>query len=338
VGTDDIQFNITIHSNTFIDAHADTTCISIVEQPSIDIHDNIFIHTGGASTTARISITGTLLTTASCNVSNNVILSDTYCGTIVVGGELAARANKINNITIIGNYLNMTNHTNSIHGIGLFRQNSPTIKYNKVVGTGLGIVVKCLETESSGGNVGYNTLVECLAPMFGKGSNGVTFNNNTIYNTEKIYGAFAFQICEYTGSTAALNNVFKNNVVYSIALNDSNPAHNNILNTDQSPAQMITNGNVLSNNCVYNLHGPYSSSYATLALAQAAGIEVDSISTNPNLTTGLWPTIPIEVGEDLGATYDDGLDTTTNFGNATTIPVVVTKQQVEPWQVGAFVQ
>ena len=34
---------------------------------------------------------------------------------------------------------------------------------------------------------------------------------------------------------------------------------------------------------------------------------------------------------------DDGLDSTTNWGDASTVPVVVTKQQTAPWDIGAYV-
>lgn len=80
--------------------------------------------------------------------------------------------------------------------------------------------------------------------------------------------------------------------------------------------------------------------YSNLATAQAASLLLECLNSNPNIISisDLWPTIPIEIGEDLGTDYDDGLDIMTNWGSSTTVPSVVTKQQSGTWQIGAYIQ
>jgi len=65
--------------------------------------------------------------------------------------------------------------------------------------------------------------------------------------------------------------------------------------------------------------------------------EANSIFQNPNLVN-LIPSVEIENAEDLGLSYNDGLDVLTVWGNGTTIPSYATKKQGDNWQVGAFVQ
>ena len=45
----------------------------------------------------------------------------------------------------------------------------------------------------------------------------------------------------------------------------------------------------------------------------------------------------IGYGDALAATYDDGLDSTTDWGDEDNVPTVVTKRQTAPWDVGAYV-
>lgn len=52
----------------------------------------------------------------------------------------------------------------------------------------------------------------------------------------------------------------------------------------------------------------------------------------------LYPTTALVIGEDLGTAYDDGIAISSNWGNATNVPVIVTKQQGAGWQIGAYVK
>jgi len=99
--------------------------------------------------------------------------------------------------------------------------------------------------------------------------------------------------------------------------------------------------NVFHNNDFYSDEGfqirVLGVDYDSLAAWQATGLEVDSISQNPNLTNNI-PNTAIAEGENLGSTYEDGLDISTDWGDENTLPVVVTKKQTGTWQIGAYIQ
>jgi hypothetical protein len=100
------------------------------------------------------------------------------------------------------------------------------------------------------------------------------------------------------------------------------------------------NGCVVENSVVYGAEFKLTdnaTTYATLALAQAAGWMADSVDTDP-LLANMIPATPITGAEDLGDDYDDGLDVASTFGSATTLPSIVTKQQPATWQMGAYIQ
>lgn len=58
-----------------------------------------------------------------------------------------------------------------------------------------------------------------------------------------------------------------------------------------------------------------------------------------NLTlSALWPIPAITGGINLGSPYDYGLDISTNWGNDTQLPIVITKQQSSNWDIGAYIK
>lgn len=73
-----------------------------------------------------------------------------------------------------------------------------------------------------------------------------------------------------------------------------------------------------------------------------ATYEANSAYGNPAIVSdsNIYPLLPILIGENLGATFEDALDISTNWGNENQVPSVVTKKQPSTglWQVGAYVQ
>lgn len=122
---------------------------------------------------------------------------------------------------------------------------------------------------------------------------------------------------------------------------------NNIINTKVDGACILAikaSEIVSNNNLFYNGYtGPLAFSFngaKSLSEWTSLGYDANSLNQNPNLNANLIPAPPISIGENLGATYEDGLDVSTNWGSASQIPNVITKKQptVGAWQVGAYVQ
>lgn len=99
---------------------------------------------------------------------------------------------------------------------------------------------------------------------------------------------------------------------------------------------IVSNKNVFDGSGIFNI---YTGADRDFSQWQGLGFDINSLNQSANLTTGLWPTTPIIIGENLDATYENGLDISTNWGSVTTVPSVVTKKQTGTnWQVGAYVQ
>jgi hypothetical protein len=71
-----------------------------------------------------------------------------------------------------------------------------------------------------------------------------------------------------------------------------------------------------------------------LTAGQYAGLFTDPSNGDFTLKIG---SVAIGAGVDLGASYDDGLDASTDWGDSSTVPVIVTKQQGASWDIGAYV-
>jgi hypothetical protein len=327
-------FVCTVRQNTFTDNYADNYDILLYEQASAMVRNNIFNHTGTASTNYFVVLENRVNTCTAASIINNVFNSSTYKPYCTIGTDDAACANKMQNPKIERN--RMTHSIpNTEHGCGIFRQNNLSMKYNYSENSGIAYITKALESESSGGVVMYNLAINCANGLLAKGSNGIKFYNNTIVNTlSNLVYAFNLMNSEYAGSVMAMNCEFKNNIIY----NTTTGSVVLFIPASMDESDITDNGNVLSNNIIYSPNTPYAAFASTLAAAQLLGLEANSLSTNPNLDANYIPTVAIENAEDLGETYEDGLDVTTDWGDENTLPVVVTKKQGAVWQNGAYIK
>lgn len=243
--------------------------------------------------------------------NNNKILSKTitssYC--IMVGAEASsANNNKITYAELLNNYLS-TEVAGTQHGFLCGFVGNYKIKYNKSIGSYIGGVVK------GGANadniISHNLLKDCTIGFWWKDAVYSNFINNTISGSGD-----NFRMTENLDTNIGCSNmVVKNNFLQA----------NDIVITDSTGT---------FNYNIYKVGIPIAS--GTFAQWQALGNEANGREENITLVD-MIPTIPISEGEDLGSTYDDGLDSSTSWGSDTKIPIVVKKQQGASWDIGAYV-
>ena len=222
------------------------------------------------------------------------------------------------------------------HGVFIYGQETE-IKYNIVRGTFLAFVIKSAGL-SYPSVLSYNIIEECSAAFTIKGSPDTTIYNNTFVN-DTINGAqfLQLQADELFVGSYSINLLFKNNIQVS------NDNYNGIF---LSATTNDVVGATFDNNIYYKNNGGTdfavfnSPGKKTFVEWQALGFDLNSSIQNPQLTDNVpsASSVAIGNGEDLGASFNDGLDASTNWGNNETLPVVVTKQQNTNWDIGAYIK
>lgn len=283
------------------------------------------------------------VTSGANKINYNFVKSESLTGVCISIGMEDGHGNIADNSEIIGNFIEGFKKNNplsdgSIHGILANCGKNMIIKYNYVGHTVAGLVVKTgIQDTYTENGVIYNILEDNTEGVFIRGIAGINVFGNTIYHSDNTYtnafiaGVIANENSAVAGDQFCENVIVKNNIIYA----DANSGY-----LVQFDAHASANGCIAEYNQLYGAsYLLYDGvSYSNLSTSQAAGKLLNCEVGNPNLTLGLWPTTPITIGENLDTDYDDGLDITTNWGNTTQVPTVVTKQQSVPWQVGAYVQ
>lgn len=230
--------------------------------------------------------------------------------------------------------------TSSVHALFISGGVNVKIAYNRIGHTLLGIVVKTGLTAQPYTLEGvYGNLLEDVSTnIWARGVSALNIFNNTIKHSSVSYtqgfatGIIADENSAQGGTQNSANIIVKNNII-------DVPASGTLVSFDTAASTTslaeyndINGGNVLLAYGVTN--------YTSLATAQAAGRLLNCVVQDPLLSSDLIPASPIIIGQDLGDTYDTGLDVTTTWGSSTTTPVIVTRDQqaVGDWEVGAFVQ
>ena len=200
-----------------------------------------------------------------------------------------------------------------------------------------GIVVKTgLQNAYTSGGVFANLVEDCNNAIWFSGVSAANCFNNTIRQTSTAYaeqfsrGITALENTSQAGDQFSENIICKNNIM------DIQVAEGTCVYFDDHAAD---NGCSITDSVLSGAQYKLSDgaiNYATLALAQGAGWCAGCSEINPQLNASLIPLTPIQ-GVNLGVYYDDGLDASTDWGSITHTPVVVTKQQGETWDCGAYV-
>lgn len=305
--------------------------IRISDQKSFDsIGDIINIPvTGGIPLV--IGSSGT--TSSKTSVVNCVVINKAVDGYAVsIGAETSGAGNgKLTNITVSkclllgAKYYNPSIPTLATHGIFVGYQNtSAAINLNLVDGFSFGVGIKGgLDYTST--TIKYNLIKNNKAEgVVLAGARNVKVYNNTFEdNSKEIY---AYTI-DSQGATGALikNNIFKNTNGWIYYFADS----------------ASYSGHVINNNTIYFTSQLARNVSVDLNINQwqSAGFDTVSVNANPLLTNSIPASNSpsIGVGENLGASFNTGLDIGTNWGSETQLPNVVTKLQPTLWDCGAYI-
>lgn len=271
------------------------------------------------------------------HVRNNYMHSESLSGiTLGVGSEVAY-ADKILDCVVTGNrvigsLLNYPGSATTTHSLFVTSGINFKVAYNKIEYSAIGIVLKSLAQTYTAEGIYYNIINNSRTGIYLRGVSGTNVYNNTIINTLGTFqvGIRADENSAQAGTQECSNIIIKNNII------QSSTGTGNLIQFD---AYAGSHGCIAENNQLFG--GQYlladGTNYSDLATAQAANKLLNCVVGDPSLNASLVPTTPIS-GADLGADYDDGLDTTSTFGSPTTLPVIVTKQQPATWQKGAFIQ
>jgi hypothetical protein len=318
----DYPFTSVLLDRCTLDNKSNQVFVNLVNQLDVDITNCTMI-----SDILYPIMVSTATQATNVNISSNFIKANYQDGyAIKVGSETTATGNdvmdsvKIERNIIYGQKYYNSSATPGCHGIFVgFQGTKVRIRYNNVIGTGIGIITKGSNTDGTNTIISYNLVKDSyLEALYTKGVDKVKFYNNTTVNNSK-----EFYASVNTGSDAVNDIEVKNNIFY----NTSGYIYVFDLGSYSLP-------NVIDYNTVYFTDKLcILSADVTWPELQLAGYDVHSYNQNPNFTSAsqLWPITQFD-GADLTSTYNTGLDISTSW------PIVVTKQQGATWQIGAYVK
>lgn len=230
------------------------------------------------------------------------------------------------------------------HAMFCFAQNM-TFKYNYVNGSFLGLVVKH-KGLAYVTNALYNIFIDCDSALTIKGAPGTLMYGNTIVqNTRAGTMLQLVEDAETDPDTYSINCDFKNNICASYGSLDSDyiaTDANNIAGLDSDYNVFYK---AYSGNDPFIYESPARKDFADWKADLTQDInsyESDPLlqdETDPNTCYPTGVSDAIGNGSDVGAAYDDGLDTATDFDDSDEdgLAVVVTKQQGVNWDIGAYI-
>ena len=316
-----------------------------------EVKNNLFNYFSGDSTGvtgAEIALqrsSGNTATFDLIEVSGNKILSNRATNyNIEIGNEGTSTSDNKNTSSIIQkNYIRGANYYAyatgvSVHATFIGFQSNGKVLYNFINGGGYAVIIKG-STGTIGGNVRGNVIIDSDKAIYSKGAQQIIINNNTIIMTERVtQPEFGIALLVNTGGDIPNGCVVKNNIIISLSSNTFNAINVGAEGT-----------NDIDYNIYYCPNGTLQFIVAgvakTFAQWQALGHDTHSIVLTDAQYNGLLNadyslkagSIAIGAGVALDAAYDDGLDASTAWGNDTTLPVIVTKQQAAAWDCGAYV-
>ena len=289
-------------------------------------------------------------------IKYNTIHQPADGGSITLGSDANNTwDNGHNGSQIIGNsiyglwYYSPNSVTNVGHGIAVFNCIDVHVKYNYANGTNHLVVYKASDRVTAMANTdavcSYNVGINNDGSLFPKTMSGIKFYNNTTYADNANIQGMAGGVYVLASSGAATNNVFKNNLFI-----DRTPLRAGVVVIEIGQPGSLS-GFVSDYNIVYSENNKIADISSTeYTWAGWQGLGYDANSTNATLSqadnmfadsTNYKPTetaISHTGGEDLGATYRDGLHINSDFYNGYTnySPYVETYLQLTDWHRGAW--
>jgi hypothetical protein len=320
--------------NNIITAISTVGCISISNDDLVEIDGNTL-----TSNTSNILITATSRKITSFSITNNVITNtsqsnpgiqlgtdnstsgqDNLEGMVISGNKITADITKID--------------TNSVHAVAIFMNKNVKVSYYNVSYASIGVVFKSQGNTNTGAYCQYSVFKNCAYNLFSKSQSGVKYINNTIYNDHLFSTWMGVELMKNdVGSTVGSENTYLRNNVIANYCPTSNTSHYLLYVDSFSQAGFDSDYNIFYATHPDNIRFQWGGTIVTsLAAWQAlTGNDLNSIVLNPQLDADLIPAIALNYGTDLGASFNTGLDTSTDW------PTIVTKQQGAQWQCGAFI-
>jgi hypothetical protein len=280
------------------------------------------------------------------NVANTVTFTNNTClmrnwtdnGTPNVifgtmGGTVAENSNVVcnNNILLGPLYFNPLATWGGHTPLFFLNQKNVIAKYNYLAGCQVSDVVIKSAVSTNGLDMSNSIFAYNIGAsnaMIIKGISYLKAYNNTFVN--KYPGNYVLQLIHSDNDSNDPGNDLRNNIFVNM--------DNNVMISSNTAVNTVT----LHNNLWYSPFGftsvLYGNTYTSFASWAASGNETNPLNQNPNLMPGFYPSSKIASGENLGATYNEGLGIATNWGGLITIPTIVNQTQTTPWQIGAFIQ
>ncbi len=335
------SFSKMIFSHNNVTNNSACSLFSIPTATNIDMYNNIFNSNGIGG---GLSVYKTLAGLVDNNIVNNTLKYINPSGIVIcVGSESTSSGDDtidavISKNKLLGQRKYEPDASTTMHGIFLgFQSTTSILGYNRVNGVGMGIVLKGSSSDYSDVLTNSNIVENCRS--YGIYFKGTT--NNKVYNNTLINNGSEFTFSSNTGGDFGINQTIKN----CIAINEggylytidtgSEAGHSidyNIYYSDEATPFKVSGVDKTWTEWKALGYDAHSTMLATLAEAKALFTDYDN--GDYSLIEG---SAAIGAGVDLGATYDDGLDASTDWGDDTEIPTVVTKQQTGSWDVGAYV-
>lgn len=319
------------NNDIYLSASSGLTTILNLIRSDFDIENNILV-SNSASTGDVIAVRSGAYSPTVKSIKNNYIKCPLTSGHLIYLGneQTGAGDNYIDGAEVMNNYCdNVDKH---VHGILSGFCKNTKIKYNKVENCDLAIVMKGdSSTINTEGLVAYNVVNNFGGTgIYWKGISDGFCYGNTVKGSDSNY---YFQTAAYEGDASIPQGVTIKNNIFNCAELSS------YIYTIIDDEETFT----IDKNVIYTTNS--SGYYANVASVdknltqwRAFGFDTNSSILSPNLISTLLPVPLIIGGEDLGTDYDDGLDITTDWGSETEVPSIVTKQQGDNWQIGAYVQ
>ena len=277
-------------------------------------------------------------------INNNWFKSNSAAGIVSINGErniTTLKGVEFARNTIIGHRKDNPNATSGAHGVFITTGGNANIHHNLISYGHLGMIVKCGDgLPFTSGGVYANMFKDNYNDIYCRGVGAINISNNTISRSSYVYGDGngVCISCDENSAAAGIQNsencLIKNNIFDIKKLNTT------LVMFDQWAVDhgCVAQNNVFNGGSILLMAG--AANYASLATAQAAGKLLGCVVSDPLLDANLIPATPLLIGENLGVNYEDGLDITTNWGNDTTLPVIVTKKQPTTgnWQAGTYIK
>ena len=343
-GLSDVACDLAFKRNT-VTSNGAGAIISTNGLMNSEVENNVIQQNTG-NTGIQIART-TAGATSTVLINNNVlnqVLATSYG--IMAGNEgTSAGDDLISDITITNNIIKGAFYYDigaaaAAHGILVgFQTNPVNIKYNNIAGSHFAAAIKNDAGDCSNTIIQSNIFTNNLNyGIVGAGAENFSILNNTLVNN-----ATEIYLYANIGANGADGITIKNNIIIgetsaSLINWDANSGtgHTIDYNIYYSPlATPFIVAGVAKTWAEWQALGYDEHSVMLGSLAEAKALFTDYDNGDYSLIDG---SAAIGTGETLAAAYDDGLDASADWGDATTVPTVVTKQQTGSWDIGAYIK